>query len=78
MMSDLKSAIDTARKASHGKHGKCSMCAIGDEPINGVHRGKYKCGNNDPCLLCRNAGMEYGDQCTACGRIEKTSWPPNH
>lgn len=51
--------------------GKCSMCAVGDEPVNGLHRGQYRCGNEETCMLCHNAGMEYGDQCAACGRIEE-------
>jgi len=67
--------IDKARKASHHADGKCSMCAVGDEPVNGLHRGQHKCGNNDTCLACHNAGMECGDQCQACGRIEKHKTP---
>jgi len=67
----LTEAIDKARKASHHADGKCSMCAAGDEPVNGLHRGQYPCGNEQACLCCHNAGMEYGDQCAACGRIEK-------
>ena len=70
-MDKLKEAIAKARKTSHMKNGKCSMCASGDEPTKGLHRGQYKCGNNDTCSLCHNAGMEYGDQCKVCGRIEK-------
>lgn len=69
---NLSEAIEKARKKSHLEDGKCSMCAIGDEPYGGLHRGQHKCGNNDTCILCHNAGMEYGDQCAACGRIEKS------
>ena len=70
-MEKLREAIKNAREASHHSDGKCSMCAVGDEPVNGLHRGQYRCGNNDTCTLCHNAGMEYGDQCATCGRIEK-------
>lgn len=66
----LEKAIDTAEKKWQHKHGKCTMCAIGDEPVNGRH-GEHSCGNSESCVLCHNAGMEYGDQCAACGRIEK-------
>ena len=69
----LIDAINAAQKSWEGEHGKCSVCAIGDEPVNGLHRDKHPCGNEDTCLLCKNAGMEYGDQCAACGRIEKTA-----
>lgn len=71
MAEALRAIVERAREASHHEDGKCSMCAAGDEPENGVHRGQYRCGNEDACMLCRNAGMEYGDQCAACGRIEK-------
>ncbi len=67
----MKEAIERARIISHHADGKCSMCAAGDEPENGLHRGRHHCGNEDTCLGCHNAGMEYGDQCKACGRIEK-------
>lgn len=75
-MGNLKEAIDKARRESHMKDGKCSMCAVGDEPFNGLHCSKYKCGNNDTCLLCHNTGMEYGEQCEGCGRIEKIGFIP--
>lgn len=68
----LSEAVERARKKFHFERGKCSMCAIGDEPVNGLHHGKYKCGNEDTCTLCHNAGMEHNEQCAACGRIEKT------
>ncbi len=71
---NLAEAISKARTASHHADGKCSMCAAGDEPENGMHRGQYRCGNEDTCELCHNAGMEYGDQCAACGRIEKRDY----
>lgn len=67
----LREAINKARKTDHMKNGKCAMCAIGDEPLNGLHRDRFYCGNEVTCTLCHNAGMEYGDQCAACGRIEK-------
>lgn len=67
----LEEIINKARILSHQAGGKCSMCAAGDEPHNGLHRGQYKCGNEQTCLLCHNAGMEYGDKCQGCGRIEK-------
>ena len=67
----LTEAIDSARLSGHHADGKCSMCAAGDDPENGMHRGQYPCGNEQTCLCCHNAGMEYGDQCAACGRIEK-------
>ena len=72
----LEEAISKARTASHHADGKCSMCAAGDEPENGLHRGQYRCGNEATCTLCHNAGMEYGDQCAACGRIEKRGIEP--
>ena len=68
---ELKKAIDRARKEDHLKNGKCAMCAAGDEPLDGLHRGTYPCGNENTCIFCHNAGMEYGDQCSGCGRIEK-------
>lgn len=71
----LKKAVEKARHQSHMEDGKCSMCASGDEPENGLHRGEYRCGNAETCILCHNAGMEYGDQCAACGRIEKHKTP---
>ena len=71
LMPPLKEVIAAARKESHHADGKCSMCAAGDEPKNGLHRGQYRCGNNESCVLCHNAGMEYDDQCAACGRVEK-------
>jgi len=67
----LTDAVAKARHASHLADGKCSMCAAGDEPVDGYHRGIHRCGNEQTCLCCHNAGMEYGDQCAACGRIEK-------
>lgn len=73
-MKSLSEAIDEARKADHAENGKCTMCAIGDEPSGGLHREQHRCGNNDTCTLCHNADMEYGDQCAACGRIEKSKW----
>jgi len=73
-MESLRTAIDAAQKADHAENGKCAMCTIGDEPTGGLHRGQHRCGNNDTCTLCHNAGMEYGDQCAACGRIEKNMW----
>ena len=74
-MKSLSDAVNEARKISHMRDGKCSMCAVGDEPVNGLHRGKHQCGNETTCTLCHGAGMEYGDQCQACGRIEKFSPP---
>ena len=41
----LKQAVDEARKRWHAKHGKCSMCNVGDEPVDGLHRGMHRCGN---------------------------------
>ena len=70
-MEKLKEIVQQARLAHHMAEGKCSMCAIGDKPKNGLHQGQYHCGNNDTCTLCHNAGMEYGDQCVACGRIKQ-------
>ncbi len=70
-LSPLGAAVEKARHMSHMKDGKCTMCAIGDEPINGLHEGRHRCGNEDTCFFCHNAGMEYGDQCQCCGRIEK-------
>lgn len=66
----LKKAIDTAEKEWQRENGKCTMCAIGDEPVNGMH-GEHYCGNYETCMFCHNAGMEYGDRCAVCGRIEK-------
>jgi len=69
---NMKSSIDEAKQAYHLENGKCTMCELGDEPAGGLHRGEHRCGNENTCLLCHNAGMEYGDQCQACGRIEKS------
>ena len=67
----ISEAIAIARRNHHLRDGKCAMCASGDEPEYGLHRGEYWCGNNDTCSICHNAGMKYGDKCKACGRIEK-------
>ena len=67
----LDEAICQARKNHHMRDGKCAMCASGDIPKNGLHHNKYWCGNNDTCVLCHNSGMKYGEQCKACGGIEK-------
>jgi len=71
-MNTLSDAVSAARKKHHLMRGRCSMCAIGDQPYNGIHKGRYPCGNEDTCILCHGDwGLEYGDQCQACGRIEK-------
>lgn len=67
----LSDTIRVAREASHLEDGRCSMCAAGDEPADGLHRGQYHCGNEDTCNSCKNTNMEYGDRCVVCGRIEK-------
>lgn len=67
--SQMKESIEKARSNWEIKHGKCSLCAVGYEPFNGMH-GKHFCGNIKTCALCHNAGMRYLDQCAACGRIE--------
>jgi hypothetical protein len=41
----LVTAISSAREAHHTTHGKCSMCAVGDAPVGGFHRGEHRCGN---------------------------------
>lgn len=74
MSNTLQEAIKIAREADHFENGKCSMCAIGHKQESGVHtyNGEdHRCGNFDTCLMCHNAGMEYGEQCQACGRIEQ-------
>ena len=64
----LAQTIDRARQAHFLAEGRCAMCAVGDKPHNGVHRGQYHCGNEDACVLCRGC-MPVGEQCQACGRI---------
>jgi len=32
----------------------------------------------NPCVLCRNAGMDHLDICQACGRVELISQPPHN
>jgi hypothetical protein len=64
----LGKAVAVARERWHLKHGKCSMCSVGEKPINGKHRGQFHCGNDDACMLCRGCITE-GEQCRACGRI---------
>ena len=54
----LEEAVTRARKEWHHKHGKCTMCTVGDEPKNGLHVGKHKCGNENACLLCHNAEVQ--------------------
>lgn len=66
----LAEAISEARAAGHLEYGKCAMCAVGDIPYYGLHQGAFRCGNEDTCLLCHNSGMEPGDQCSGCGRIQ--------
>ena len=44
-MSDLSEAIERGRHAWQTKHGKCTMCAAGDEPVLGYHRQFRPCGN---------------------------------
>lgn len=68
----LAKAVKEAEERWQRINGKCSMCAVEDTPNSGMHRGTHRCGNAVACLLCHNAGMEYGDQCAACGRIEKS------
>ena len=63
---------EAARIESYHKHGNCLLCHLGYQPRNGLHEDKHRCGNNDTCSICHNAGMENGDQCAACGRIEKS------
>ncbi|MCU1301988.1 MAG: hypothetical protein JWQ87_2272 [Candidatus Sulfotelmatobacter sp.] len=41
----LSEAIKLGRESWQALNGKCSPCAIGDVPINGLHRGVHKCGN---------------------------------
>lgn len=75
----LAEGVRKAREASHHKYGKCSMCACGDEPEQGFHREQYPCGNEYTCILCHNAGMEYGDQCAAWSANEcccGADWTP--
>jgi len=64
----LAEAVQIARQRWHLKHGKCSMCSVSDKPVNGRHRGKFHCGNDDACMLCRGC-LPEGEQCRACGRI---------
>lgn len=66
-------AIETARKEWQKQYGNCAMCSAGDTPKDGLHRNKYRCGNAVTCTLCINAGMQHGDQCAACGRIEMSA-----
>lgn len=68
-MSDLTKAIEKARSIGHRRDGKCSMCAAGDRPRNGLHQDRHRCGNAAGCSLCHSAGMDVGDQCKACGRV---------
>ena len=72
----LATAISGARESFQALHGNCSMCAVGDVPIRGLHRDEHKCGNATACLLCINAGMECGDQCAACGRVQISEATP--
>ena len=78
-MSKLSEGINMARSEGVHKHGKCSLCAIGNRPrkdgkhhcyLNSGKTKTYDCGNEDACLLCHNAGMKYGDHCSGCGRVE--------
>jgi hypothetical protein len=67
-METLSQAADEARHTGHAKRGRCSMCAAGDMPRAGLHRGQHKCGNAVPCLACKG-DLPEGEQCQACGRI---------
>lgn len=67
--SKVSDAVEGGRKQWQAKHGKCSMCAVGDKPVNGQHRGQFHCGNDDACIACRGCLPQF-EQCQACGRIE--------
>jgi len=45
MPDKLATAISGARESFRALHGNCSMCAVGDVPAGGLHRGEHKCGN---------------------------------
>ena len=44
-MTTMSEAIERGRHAWQTKHGKCTMCAAGDEPVLGYHRQFRPCGN---------------------------------
>lgn len=64
----VKQAIDAARRAEHMENGRCSACSAGDRPVNGMHRSRWVCGNEESCSLCQGC-LPSSEQCRACGRI---------
>lgn len=72
----ISDAVDKARANWQAKHGKCSLCAAGDKPQDGIHRhqhyGQHPCGNEQACMICAGV-LPSGEQCQACGRINKRS-----
>lgn len=66
----LSETLKIARLNWQQKHGKCSACRVGDQPVNGLHQGVHKCGNYKPCSICAGV-LPYGEQCRACFRIQR-------
>lgn len=65
---DLHETIQDARFAWQRENGNCTMCAAGNVPVRGFHRGRHLCGNNQTCTLCHGV-LPKGEQCRGCNRI---------
>lgn len=67
----LQDAIESAKLAEWSENGRCSMCSSGHMPQDdGFHHWrneKHRCGNADPCVLCRGC-LPPGEICAACLR----------
>lgn len=61
-------AIQSARIKWQIENGLCAMCAVGDSPVRGRHRGRHVCGNSISCPACRGV-LPIGAQCLCCNRI---------
>lgn len=70
-LSHLKAAIEKAQLEDWAENGRCSMCSSGHLPSeDGYHHhrlGKFVCGNNESCVLCRGC-LPPGEICGGCSR----------
>jgi hypothetical protein len=64
----IAKAVKIARMNWQSTHGLCSMCAVSDRPVGGLHRGQYPCPNERPCLACRGC-LPPGEICRNCYRL---------
>lgn len=63
----LATAIIAARNDS--RHGACSMCAVGDVPNGGLHRGQHKCGYTGTDANHDAIKATTPTTCCPCGQV---------